>query len=123
VHAALEPMLEQHVAAYGQMPAMVLLDAGFGSCPVLALMVKTNIDVVCPSGRVSNEEIGSDGAEAAAGFPIRPFNILRRALRAPAGAALDRARRCGGRTLTQSLLATAVLGTSHLLLTAHTRYF
>ncbi len=36
---ALKPMLDQHAAACGQMPVTVLLDAGFASFPVLALMV------------------------------------------------------------------------------------
>lgn len=42
---ALKPILDQHLAAYGQMPMTVLLDAGFSSFPVLALMVEHDIDV------------------------------------------------------------------------------
>ena len=51
--AALQPMLEQHAAAFGASPSSVLLDAGFASLPLLALMVERNIDVLCPTGRAT----------------------------------------------------------------------
>jgi hypothetical protein len=71
--------------------------------------------------RVVTGVLGLMGVEAA----HRPGDLVASAHHGAVevAAALDRARRCGGRTITQSLLATAVLGTSHLLLTAHTRNF
>jgi transposase len=53
---ALKPMLDQHAAAFGQMPATLLLDAGFVSFLMLALMVEHDIDVLCPTGQATTED-------------------------------------------------------------------
>ena len=53
---SVKPMLEQHTAAFGGIPATVLLDAGFASLAVLGLMMESEIDVLCPTGRAVGEE-------------------------------------------------------------------
>jgi transposase len=85
--AALKPMLEQHLAACGQMPATVLLDAGYASFPVLALMVENNIDVLCPSGRANGEDDWERRAGRGGKFPKQAFEYVegRDIYRCPAG--------------------------------------
>jgi transposase len=73
---ALKPILAQHAAACGQMPATVLLDAGFASFPVLALMVENNIDVLCPTGRASGEDDWERRAGRGGKFPKQAFHYV-----------------------------------------------
>jgi transposase len=73
---ALKPMLEQHAAAFGQMPATVLLDAGFASFPVLALMVENNIDVLCPTGRATSEHSWERRAGRSGRYPKQAFQYV-----------------------------------------------
>jgi transposase len=73
---ALKPMLEQHAAACGQLPATVLLDAGFVSFPVLALMVESNIDVLCPSGQATSENNWERRAGRGGRFPKQAFQYV-----------------------------------------------
>jgi transposase len=73
---ALKPILEQHTAACGQMPATVLLDAGFASFPVLALMVESNIDVLCPTGRATGEDDWERQAGRGGKFPKQAFQYV-----------------------------------------------
>jgi len=74
--AALKPMLEQHAAACGQMPATVLLDAGFVSFPVLALMVESNSDVLCPTGQATSEDNWERRAGRGGKFPKQAFHYV-----------------------------------------------
>lgn len=84
---ALKPILDQHLAAYGQMPMTVLLDAGFFSFPVLALMVEHDIDVSCPSGRANGEDDWQRRAGRAGRFPKQAFQYIEEhdIYRCPAG--------------------------------------
>ena len=46
-----EPMLRQYSAIYRAMPQTLLLDAGYCSSKLLALMIKMEIDILTPPGR------------------------------------------------------------------------
>ncbi len=74
--AALKPMLEQHAGALGRMPKTVLLDAGFISLPVLALMVERDIDVLCPSGKATSEHNWESRAGRGGRFPKQAFQYV-----------------------------------------------
>jgi transposase len=71
--AAIKPRLEQHVAAFGSVPSSVILDAGFASLPLLALMVDSNIDVLCPTGRATREDDWERRASYGGRFPKLAF--------------------------------------------------
>jgi transposase len=73
---ALKPILEQHSAACGQLPVTVLLDAGFASFPILALMLESNIDVLCPSGRANGEDDWERRAGRGGRFPKQAFQYV-----------------------------------------------
>jgi hypothetical protein len=85
--AALKPMLEQHAAAFGASPSSVLLDAGFASLPLLALMVEGNIDVLCPTGRATRTADWERRASYGGRFPKQAFQYIadRDLYRCPAG--------------------------------------
>ena len=73
---ALKPMLAQHAEAFGQMPATLLLDAGFMSFPMLALMVEHDIDVLCPTGQATTEDNWQRRAGRGGRFPKQAFEYI-----------------------------------------------
>jgi len=73
---ALKPMLEQHAAACRQMPKTVLLDAGFASLSMLALMVERDIDVLCPTGQATSEDNWERRAGRGGRFPKQAFQYV-----------------------------------------------
>jgi Transposase DDE domain len=74
--AGLKPMLEQHATACGQLPKTVLLDAGFASLAVLALMVECDIDVLCPTGQATGEDNWERRARRGGRFPKQAFHYI-----------------------------------------------
>ena len=52
--AALEPLLEQHVAALGGLPDCLMADAGYYAISVLELALERDIDILCPSGKATS---------------------------------------------------------------------
>ncbi|MGH7933954.1 MAG: hypothetical protein ACREQN_12435 [Candidatus Binataceae bacterium] len=91
-------MLEQHTAAFGSVPATVLLDAGFASVPVLTLMVGSDIDVLCPTGRAVGEEDWQRRGRHRGMFSKQAFRYLpeRDVYQCPAGRELNPGRRSIG---------------------------
>jgi hypothetical protein len=73
---ALKPMLDQHAAACGRMPTTLLLDAGFVSLPMLALMMERDIDVLCPSGRATAKDNWERRAGRGGRFPKQAFQYI-----------------------------------------------
>lgn len=72
----LKPMLEQHATACGQMPKTVLLDAGFASIAMLALMVECDIDVLRPTGQATGEDNWERRAGRGGRFPKQAFQYI-----------------------------------------------
>jgi hypothetical protein len=73
---ALKPILEQHWAACGQLPVTVLRDAEFSSFLILALMVESNLDLRCPSGRANGEDDWERRAGRGGKFPKQSFRSV-----------------------------------------------
>jgi transposase len=53
--AAIEPAVEQHRAVFGCAPPTLLLDGGFASNSLWAVLVEQGIDVLCPTGRTDTD--------------------------------------------------------------------
>lgn len=53
--AAVEPMLRQHAAIFACSPPTLLLDAGFASNALWSGLVEAGIDLLCPSGRITDQ--------------------------------------------------------------------
>jgi hypothetical protein len=53
--AAVEPMLRQHAAIFACSPPTLLLDAGFASNALWFGLVEAGIDLLCPSGRITDQ--------------------------------------------------------------------
>jgi hypothetical protein len=54
--AVVAESLDQHVAVFGANPTTALLDAGYCQATVLKDMVERDVDVLCPSGKATEEE-------------------------------------------------------------------
>jgi len=54
--AAIEPMLDQHKAAFGRLPLTLLLDAGFASNSLLEFLAAAEVDILCPTGRADGDD-------------------------------------------------------------------
>lgn len=76
------PLLEQHERLFGAQPERAMLDAGFSSIQVLALLVSKDIDALIPSGRGTSERAGRNGLFAKTAFP---WDEEAQAPRCPAG--------------------------------------
>jgi transposase len=74
--AAVKPMLDQHMAAFGTPPVSVLLDAGFASIPLLALMAESDIDVLCPTGRATGRDDWERRIRSGGKFPKQIFHYV-----------------------------------------------
>ncbi len=74
--AAVKPMLDQHTAAFGSLPVTVLLDAGFASIPLLALMAESDIDVLCPTGRAMGIDDWERRIRSGGKFPKQAFQYI-----------------------------------------------
>jgi transposase len=74
--AAVEPMLEQHQAAFGRLPPTVLLDAGFASNSLFQLLVEAEIDVLCPTGRASGDDDWERRQRWDSGFRKQAFRYI-----------------------------------------------
>src|SRR5262245_30814321 len=56
VRTAIEPMLDQHKAAFGCLLLTLLLDAGFASNSLFERRATAEVDVLCPTGRANDDD-------------------------------------------------------------------
>jgi transposase len=54
--AVVAELLDQHVAVFGANPTTALLDAGYCQAALLKDMVERDVNVLCPSGKATEEE-------------------------------------------------------------------
>ncbi len=69
--AAIEPLLDQHRAVFGQVPPSLLLDAGYRGIEVLRQLLAADIDALIPGGKVIDGNWEKPSAQAC--FPKALF--------------------------------------------------
>ena len=74
--AAIEPMLDQHKAAFGRLPLTLLLHAGFASNSLLELLATAEVDVLCPTGRANGDDNWERRQRRDGGFSKQAFRYV-----------------------------------------------